>query len=103
MPIKPVDFQVMLPKTLEVSKIHQDEVHKNQAIQQQQTAANQLKTEEHLQQVYSQDKAHEGKIREKQEKDQRDPDGKKKKKKGNYGTGKEIKEEEQASTIDIRL
>jgi hypothetical protein len=32
MSIKPIDFQVMYPKTYEVSKIQNEEANKNQAI-----------------------------------------------------------------------
>jgi hypothetical protein len=95
MPIKPVDFQVMLPKTSEVSKIHTDEQHKNLVAQQQQAAASQNKTAESLRQVHKQETVQQANIREKQEKNQKNKKGKDNSKKG--------KDDTQTGTIDIRL
>ena len=103
MSIKPVDFQVMLPKTSEISKIHNDDQHKNQLLQQQQAVTVQNKAEDQLRQVYSQDKANEARIREKQEKNREKNKKEKKKNNGNYGGSKEIQSDGQTSTIDIKL
>lgn len=103
MSIKPVDFQVMLPKTSEISKLHNDEQHKNQVAQLQQSISTQQKAEDHLRQVYSQDKANEARIKERREKQPKEDKRDKKKNKGNYGTGKGSDSEGHTSTIDIRL
>lgn len=97
MSIKPVDFQVMLPKTAEVSKISHDEQHKNQAVQQLQASMSQLKSDSNLRQVHFQDRTQEAGIREKQEKNQ----GSKKEKKNKQGNNSD--KNLNASTIDIRL
>lgn len=106
MSIKPIDFQVMLPKTSEASNLYNDRQHRHNALQQQQAITVQNKAENSLKQVNAQDKAHEGKIKEKQEKN-----GNKKRdgKKGNTGSGKDSRENKdfhstvRTSTIDIRL
>ena len=97
MSIKPVDFQVMLPKTGEVSKIHSDEHQKSDALQQQQASLNQNKTETNLRQVHSQEKTQDAKIREKQERERQER--RKKKNGGNKDSGSK----DQRKTIDIRL
>ncbi|MCX7708898.1 MAG: hypothetical protein N2484_03515 [Clostridia bacterium] len=106
MSIKPVDFQVMLPKTADVSKIHTDEQQKLQALQQQQTSSSQHRVEDHLRQVHAQEKAQEVRIREKEEKNQknkREEEKKKEKSKANYNKDKGLETKEHTSTIDIRL
>lgn len=40
MSIKPVDYQILIPKTSEVSKIQNDNQNKNATIQQQQSVSN---------------------------------------------------------------
>ena len=65
--IKPVDFQVLLPKTPEVSRIQSNEQHKGIAVQQQQTTSLQNIAENNLRQVYLPDKAYEVRIGEKQQ------------------------------------
>lgn len=99
MSIKPVDYQVMLPKTAEVSKLNSDEQHKNMVIQQQQASLTQLKAETSLRQVHSQDKAQEARIKEKQEKNQ---GGRKDERKKNKQGNRQVKDSN-TSTIDIRL
>jgi hypothetical protein len=103
MSIKPIDFQVMLPKTSEVSKIHNDEQHRNLSLQQQQAATVQNKAETNIRQVHTQEKTQEARIREKQEKDKGGKKEEKKKNKGNYGIKKELNDENKTSFIDIRL
>jgi hypothetical protein len=53
MSIKPVDFQVMIPRSMEAAKISNDANHKNLTYQQQQAAATQHRAEGSLKQVYS--------------------------------------------------
>ncbi len=45
MSIKPVDYQILIPKTSEVSKIQNDNQNKNATIQQQQSVSTQHKAE----------------------------------------------------------
>lgn len=108
MPIKPIDFQVMMPKTSEVSKIHSDEQNKGALLQQQQATTVQNKAEANIRQVYSQEKAQEARIKEKQEKNtESQPKEKKKgegkKTKGNYSSKKESPAQAETSYIDVRL
>ena len=97
MSIKPVDFQVMLPKTSEVSKVSSDDQHRNTAMQQMQSQSTQNKTELNLRQVHSQDKTPEARIKEKQEKNE---GGKKEEKRKNK---RDNNTDNNSSTIDIRL
>jgi hypothetical protein len=103
MSIKPIDFQVMLPKVTEVSKIHNDERNKGVLLQQQQAATIKNKSEVNIRQVHMQEKAQEARIREKQEKDKNSKKEEKKKNKGNYDNKKETDVELKTSFIDIRL
>ena len=104
MSIKPIDFQVMLPKTMEVSKIHQDEQHKGSLLQQQAATASKEKTDLNMTQVIHQESAQGARIREKQEKNGGSKKKEEKKKsKGNYSGNKETEKEQKTSYIDIRL
>src|SRR5690606_23124249 len=100
MSIKPVDFQILIPKTSEVSKIQNDDRHKNATVQQQQTIQTQHKAEDSVNIVYSQEKPQEAVIREKERE-------KKKKKLDKRNTGRKYKHKKKSkdstSTIDIRL
>lgn len=103
--IKPINYQVMLPKTEEVSKLNSEEQQRSHLSQQQQAVRIQKKATDNLKQVHSRDGVGESKVREKQEsehgqkhqqkddKDQKDKDSK----------GKEFKHMDKTSTIDIRL
>lgn len=104
MSIKPIDFQVILPKTPEISKIHNDQTQKNISAQQSQASAVQNRAENNVKQVHSRDKSQEALIREKQEKDRQGNKDKDKKPK----VKKALKDQETAGgsrsgTIDIRL
>lgn len=103
MSIKPIDFQVMIPKTGEVSKIQNDQQQRNHAMEQQQTTVNQHKSQDNVNLVHSREDAQKAKISEKQEKKQGEKRQKKNRQKGSYGTKGEKSMEEQTSTIDIRL
>lgn len=103
MSIKPVDLQLLLPRTGEMSKYYNDEQGKLASIQKHQAAAENQRTNDGLKQVHSQDKAHEGVIRDKQEKNSRQ-DGQSKKKQQNSKTITKNKAKDiRTSTIDIRL
>lgn len=107
MSIKPVDFQVMIPRAMEAAKITSDETQRNMAAQQQQISATQHRAEDSLKQVYSRTNAQNARIAEKQ-KENRKNDGKGKKsgdeaddneEKGSKKLSREIK----TSTIDIKI
>lgn len=104
MSIKPVDFQVLIPRTMEASKISNDEAQKNLATQQQQTSSMQHKVDNSLNQVYSRNKTQNARINEKQKDNNKGREQKKK------NRGKADSEEEkplnkgiQTSTIDIKI
>ncbi|WP_010249143.1 hypothetical protein [Acetivibrio cellulolyticus] len=101
MSIKPIDFQVQIPKTNEVSKIHSEDQHKNDAIQQQQTNLNQHKAEDSINLVHSRDNTQKSKINEKKDKNSKEKKEKGNKKR-NYNNDSSL-EEEQTSIIDIKL
>ncbi len=101
MSIKPVDFQVMLPRTGEVSKIRTDEQNKNHALQQQSTSLVQHEADDSLRLVHSQEGVQQAKIKDKQEKE-KNREGKKKNK-GNYNNKKETDQDIKYSTIDIKI
>ncbi len=107
MPIKPVDFQVMMPRTLEAAKVSNDLAQKNHLFQQQQAAATQNKAEDSLRQVYSRTQAEHARINEKQRENSQE--GRKKKKKGQNGQenkdieNNRLNKELKTSTIDIKI
>lgn len=106
MSLKPIDMQVIIPKTAEVSKIHSDENQRNLVLQQQQAISMQNKVENDIRQVYMQQKAYEAKIREKQEKSR--GNGRENSKGGKGGSGKKSSNETRrpeirTSTIDIKI
>lgn len=107
MPIKPVDFQVMIPRTLEAAKVSNDEAQKNHLLQQQQAAATQHKAEDSLRQVYSRSQAEHARITDKQRED-RQKDRKKKKNGQNNeeidnGQKNMLNKDIRTSTIDIKI
>jgi len=93
MSIKPMDFQVMFPKTTEVSKTYNDEANKNQAMQQQLASTNREKIDNSMKQVVARENVEHGRVSEKQEKDDSRQNEKKKKQKNTRNT----------PTIDIRI
>ncbi|MHB8064769.1 MAG: hypothetical protein ACYDG2_19415 [Ruminiclostridium sp.] len=93
MSVKPMDFQVMFPKTSELSKTYSDEANKNQAIAQQQTEHNREKIDNSLKQVVARENVQHGRVNEKQEKDNSKQNDKKKKQKNTRS----------APTIDIKI
>lgn len=78
MSIKPVDFQVLIPRSMEAAKMTNDEVQRNQLNQQQQAHATQHKAEDSVKLVYSRDRAQNAKITEKQNENRKDKDKRKK-------------------------
>ena len=71
MSIKPVDFQIIIPRTSEVSKLNSEELSRQLSVQQHQAQLVQQKSEISTKQVYSQEKAYEVAIREKQERNRK--------------------------------
>lgn len=106
--IKPVDFQVMIPRTMEASRVINDETQRNQAMQYQQAANVQHRAEDSLKHVYARPQAQDARINEKQ-KDSRQNGGNKKKKNGrnveeNESAGKNrLNNGIRTSTIDIKI
>lgn len=100
MAIKPIDFQVQIPKTNEVSKIQSEARQKNEMIEQQQSLINRQNAQDSVNLVHSKDNAQQAKINEKQNKDSMEKKGKGNKKRNNNNNSNK---EEQTSVIDIRL
>lgn len=95
MSIKPMDFQVLYPKTTEVSKTYTDEANKYQAGHQQQAEANRDRIDHNLKQVVARENVQHGRVHERQPKDNnKDSQNEKKKQKKNN---------ENTSKIDIRI
>ncbi|RCX15542.1 hypothetical protein DFR58_113124 [Anaerobacterium chartisolvens] len=103
MSIKPIDFQVMLPKAPEVAKISNDAQHRMDALQQQQASAVQQNAQNSTKTVHSKDKANEAAIHEKQQKDKEEKGKGKKKGKYNYNSSKKAELQEKTSTIDVKI
>jgi hypothetical protein len=103
MSIKPIDFQVMLPKTSEVSKQQNEMQHRGQIAQQQQMSSTQHSVDHILTQVYSQDKAKGGTVKEKQDNNKGQKKEEKKKRSGYNNKKRREEDPVQTSTIDIRL
>lgn len=101
MSIKPVDFQVMIPRTMEASKVSSDENHKNYSMLQQQAVSTQHSAENSLRQVYSQKSAQEAKITQRQKEKENSRQDKKRKNGDNKNKpgGRTL----QTSTIDIKI
>jgi len=108
MPIKPVDFQVMIPRTLDAAKMQSDEMQKHVNIAQQQAAAFQNKAEDTVRQVYSRSRTEEARISEKQKEDNRQRNSKKREENKRGGSDsfngrKKSTSEIRTSTIDIKI
>lgn len=107
MSLKPMDFQVTVPRTLEVSRINNEEQSRHQSILQQQTSSTREKAEKDLKQVYKQRDSQEVSIREKQEKEKKNNKGKKdrkqKKKEQQTSRTTERMKIKKGGKIDIRL
>ncbi|NTV88861.1 MAG: hypothetical protein HGA22_00625 [Clostridiales bacterium] len=106
MAIKPVDFQVQIPKTTELSKASSHDNQKNLTFQQQQATLTQQLAEGSLSKVYSREKADSSAIRERQ----RENENRKRKNGGRLQTSggstqddKEANEPPRTSTIDIKI
>ncbi|HEY9059854.1 MAG TPA: hypothetical protein VIO64_05015 [Pseudobacteroides sp.] len=94
MSIKPIDFQVMIPKTSEVSKTVNDNHQKNLSMNQNNAENLQHKAESEVKTVHSKEKASGPQIRDHKEK---------KNKKESKKYKDKDKDKDKNSTIDIRL
>jgi hypothetical protein len=103
MSIKPVDLQVLIPRTMEASKVSNDEAQKNLATQQQQASSMQHKVDSSLNQVYSRNKPQNARINEKQKDNSKGKDQKRKKDKADDEDEKSLNKGIQTSTIDIKI
>ncbi len=105
MAIKPIEFQVMIPKTQEVSKIHSNQIQNNAAFQQQQALSVQRKAENDVRQVHTQDNVHRGTVQEKQERNKREEERNKREQKKSENPGKSSNKPHipGESIIDIRI
>lgn len=93
MSIKPMDFQVMFPKTSELSKVYNDEANKNQAAHQQQAETNRDRIDHNLKQVIARENVSNGRVDERQQKDNTKQDKKK----------QQQKNTKNRTSIDIRI
>lgn len=104
MPIKPIDLQVQIPKSTEVSRIHGEEIQRHQTAQQFQATSNQQAAADNLKRVYSQNRAHNVKISEKQkEKESRYKTKDQKQQKEKESSPQLLVEPEPKSIIDIKI
>lgn len=100
MSIKPIDFQVILPKTQEVAKAHSDTQNKSSSLSVEQANAALQDAKQKVNHVHSQSKAENVNIKEKQEKSKQDKKNNKNKK-GNYS--KDKKQIDDGSTFDVMV
>ncbi len=107
MAIKPVDLQMMIPRTMDAAKMRSDEMQKNAALTQQQAAAAQNKADDTVRQVYSRSKTEDVQINEKQKENNHKEENKKKKKdadeKSEEKSGSKYRKTIRTSTIDIKI
>ncbi|HEY8349325.1 MAG TPA: hypothetical protein VIM13_05815 [Clostridia bacterium] len=109
MSVKPVDFQIAIPRSVDAAKAVSDEIQKNAALQQQKAASVQNKAEDTLKQVYSRSKTEEVRITEKQKEQGRQGESRKKKEEDKEkdserkSSGKIYGSKITSSRIDIRI
>lgn len=106
MSIKPIDYQLSIPRAMEISKTKSDEISKDSSQHQNQAAAIQHQGDNNVKQVQKREKAEEARIKEKEEKEEKskekreseDSDNKKK----NESFQKNEKTEK-VSTFDVKI
>lgn len=108
LPIKPIDYQVMIPRTLEAAKVSNDAAQKYQLIQQHQAEVTRNKAEDSLRQVYSRSNAEQVRITDKQKDERQNDQNKKnddnkKKNRNNTADKRSLNNIRKTSTIDIRI
>jgi hypothetical protein len=111
MPIRPVDYQIMVSRAAEISRITNNETQKENSLQKNIRDAMKNQAERNLKQVYDKEQAYEAVIRHKQEKPK---DRHKKRDNGNKGKGsknskringeqKDHERQQKTTTIDIKI
>ncbi len=106
MSVRPIDYQMMIPKAAEVSRITSDLVHKESALHKQQIHAQIQSDENKLKQVYDKDKAFEASIKQKQERNAKKKSEDKKNSDENKKEKDNIEKQQTRmpiSTIDIKI
>lgn len=102
MSIRPVDFQIMVPRSMDASKNSSNEVQRYVSVHQQQMAATQNKAEEFTKIVYSQEQAQGVRISQKQN-DNRGNNRKYKRKNENRDKDDSPDDRPRVNTIDIKI
>lgn len=102
MSIKPIDFQVQIPRVNEISKLQSDIKQKHELAEQQQSTVIQRKSQASVNIVHKKEAIEKLKINEKQKGSKEKQEKEKQENKGKYNSKSEV-EEEQVSVIDIRL
>ena len=97
MSIKPIDMQIMMPRTNEVSKISSDNQNKSHAMQQSTNTAVQHKVDDELNKVIAKDSVEKISIKNDQDKKRKERENQKSSKK------KKSDENEVGSSIDIKI
>lgn len=103
MSVKPVDYQIMIPRTNEITKIQSDSQQKEQMTLQQQVASGRQETEVKLSEVHTREKAQKSGIKEKQAKEGNAGNRGGKKNKRGYNMNRELTNDEEESVIDVKL
>lgn len=112
MPIRPVDYQIMVSRAAEVSRITNNETQKENSMQKHISDAMRNKSEKNLKQVYDKGQTYEAIIKKKQEKKEekhkkRDSsdkeDSSKNNKEKNNGQKEPKKQQKAKTTIDIKI
>jgi len=86
MSIKPIDFQMMIPKTAEISKIQNDQQQKSVVVNEQQTNITRQKFEENVNTVHARENAEKVRIDSEQKKKKEERGRKKNPNRAKYGT-----------------
>lgn len=102
MSIRPVDFQIMVPRSMDASKNSSNEVQRYISAQQQQAAATQNKAEDTTKLVYSQEQTQSVRISQKQ-KENRGSSRRNKKKDENEDKTDSPENGAKVYTIDIKI
>lgn len=107
MSVKPIDYQVMLPRTTEISRLRDSETHKNQVIAQHQATASEKKADGNIKQVNARKQAEQAAIKEKQREESSKKNNKEEKDNHSEGKIKSIKTQKNTvskmGSIDIRI
>lgn len=103
MSIRPIDMQVMIPKTQEVGKTHQAELQKPVSEQMQFEAQMQKQVNQNQHQVVHADKSDKTAIRDDQQRKKKEQDSKKKKKEETQAQKEGKKKAATTSIFDVKI